>query len=178
MPHALYIFGDVNASGLGALGVNTQSFIIQIITFVIVFLVLKKFAFKPILKVMKERRELIESGVKLGEEMKKKNVELESEIAEKLSKARADADNIISSAQQDAREVIVTAEENAKQKVEQVTADAQDRIKRDTASARKQLEAELVGLISEATEAIIDEKIDAKKDASLIDRALKQRNAS
>lgn len=171
-------FGDVSASGLGALGVNWQSFIIQIITFVIVFLVLKRFAFKPILRIMSERKNLIDNGVTLGEQMKKKSVELENEIAEKLREARNQADTIIGSAQQDARELIASAETSAKEKVEQISAEAEERIKIQTAKARKDLEKEIVGLISEATEAIIEEKVDTKKDAELIDRALHQRSAS
>jgi F-type H+-transporting ATPase subunit b len=92
--------------------------------------------------------------------------------------ARTEADKIISAAQQDARELVLSAEESAKQKMEQISAEAQERIKRDTALARKQLEGELIGLISEATEAIIDEKVDAHKDAQLIDKALKHRGTA
>jgi len=178
MPIMPNVFGDVSSSGLGALGVNGGDFLIQIISFLIVFLLLKKFAFKPILKIMAERRKLIDSGVKLGEEMKKKSVELEAEISAKLHEARTEADKIINSAQQESRELVVSAEQNAKDKVEQISLEAQGRIKRDTAQARKQLEKELVGLISEATEAIIDEKVDAKKDAELIDKALRQRKTA
>lgn len=174
----LNTFGDVSSSGLGALGVNGGDFLIQIITFVIVLLILKKFAFKPILKIMDERRKLIDNGVKLGEQMKIKSAKLEDEISEKLREARASADKIISDAQQDARELVQSAEENAKQKVDQISAEAQERIKRETAQARKQLEGELVGLISEATEAIIDEKVDIKKDAELIDKALRNRGTA
>jgi len=54
-------------------------------------------------------------------------------------------------------------------------AEADSRIKQDTDRARRQLETELVGLVADATEAIIDEKIDARKDAGLIERALKGR---
>ena len=43
---------------------------------------------------------------------------------------------------------------------------------RDKKQMRKQLEQEVVSLISDATETIIGEKVDAKKDAALIDRAL------
>ena len=39
------------------------------------------------------------------------------------------------------------------------------------------LEKELVGLISDATEAIIEEKVDARKDAQIIERALKGQRA-
>ena len=178
MPVVFNNFSDVSSSGLGALGVNGGDFLIQIISFIIVFLILKRFAFKPILKVMADRRKLIESGVQLGDEMKKKSAELEEEISKKLHEARAEADKIISSAQQEGRELLLQAEEGAKSKVEQISKDAQERIKRDTAAARKELEKELVGLISEATEAIIEEKVDAKKDAELIDRALRQRKTA
>ncbi len=171
-------FSDVNQSGLGALGLNGQAFLIQIISFVIVFLILKKFAFKPILKIMADRRKLIDSGVQLGEEMKKKSAELEDEVAIKLREARSQADTIIDSAQQEARELVVAAEDDAKKKVEQISKEAQEKIQLETAKARKELEKEIVGLISEATEAIIDEKIDSKKDAALIDRVLRSRSTT
>jgi F-type H+-transporting ATPase subunit b len=171
-------FSDVNQSGLGALGVNVGSFITQIISFVIVFLILKRFAFKPILKIMDERRKTIDSGVNLGIDMKKKSAELEEEVADKLREARVKADSIIDSAQEEARGLVSSAEEDAKKKVDQISKEAQEKIKLETAKARKELEKEIVGLISEATEAIIDEKVDSKKDAELIDKVLHQRSAS
>ena len=137
MPQNISIFSDTSASGLGALGVNVHAFIIQIISFLIVLLILKKFAFKPILKVLEERKKLIESGVKLGHEMKKKSAELEDEISTKLHEARSKADNIINSAQQEARELVLSAEDSAKAKAEQINADAKEKIKRDTFLARK-----------------------------------------
>ena len=54
---------------------------------------------------------------------------------------------------------------------------ADQRIAAETQRARKQLQGELVALVSEATETIIGEKVDAKKDAQLIERALKEQQA-
>ncbi|HMH31250.1 MAG TPA: ATP synthase F0 subunit B, partial [Methylomirabilota bacterium] len=79
---------EASSSGLGALGVDGKAFIIQLITFLLVFLVLKRFAFKPILKVLNERRETIESGVKLGDEMRKERSKLDDEVEKKLHEAR------------------------------------------------------------------------------------------
>ena len=67
-------FGADTSSGIGALGVSASSFAIQLVTFVLAYLVLRKFAFKPILKVLEERRQTIESGVRLGEEMQKEKL--------------------------------------------------------------------------------------------------------
>ena len=50
-------------------------------------------------------------------------------------------------------------------------------IDENTKRSKKKLEKELVGLISEATEAIIGEKIDATKDSKIIDKVLKGESA-
>ncbi|MDL2362813.1 MAG: F0F1 ATP synthase subunit B [Patescibacteria group bacterium] len=166
-------FAESNSSGLGALGVDAHAFVIQLITFVLAYFVLRKYAFGPILKVLNERRETIESGVKLGEEMQKERAKLDDEVEEALQASRRKADGIIADAQDTAKQTVRAAEDKAKVKAQGVVAEAEDRIAQDTQRARKQLEKELVSLISDATEAIIDEKVDAKKDAQLIDRALK-----
>lgn len=167
-----------SSSGLGALGVDGSAFVIQLITFILAFLVLKRYAFKPIIKVLRERRETIENGVKLGEKMKQEEAKLAAKVDEALHEARKEADSIIATAQDSGRQAIREAEEKARAKAEGLVKEAESRITQETARARKQLEKEVVGLISDATEAIIDEKVDAKKDAALIERALKERQTA
>lgn len=167
-----------SSSGLGALGVDGQAFVIQLITFILAFLVLKRFAFKPILKVLNERRETIENGVKLGEKMKQEEAKLAAKVDDTLHKARQEADQIIATAQDSGREAVRESEEKARLKADGIVKEAESRIVQETARARKQLEQEVVGLISDTTEAIIHEKVDAKKDAALIERALKERQAA
>lgn len=162
-----------SSSGIGALGVDGKAFLIQLITFGLAFLVLQRYAFKPILKVMQQRRQTIESGVALGEEMKKKQTELDIKVAEVLQTARHDADAIIAEARNAAKLAGAELEAKAKKRADGLVAAAEDRIVQDTKRARQTLERELVSLVSDATETIIGEKVDAKKDAQLIDRALK-----
>jgi F-type H+-transporting ATPase subunit b len=168
---------DSSGSGLSALGVDGKAFIIQLITFVLVFLVLKRYAFKPILKTLNERRETIESGVKLGEQMRKEKAELAAQVEELLHKARQEADGIIAGAQDSGRQAIREAEDKARAKAAGILEAAEGRIQQDTARARQQLEKELVTLVAETTEVILEEKIDAKKDSQLIERTLKDRAA-
>lgn len=167
-----------SSSGIGALGVSGQAFVIQLITFVLAYLVLRKFAFGPIIKVLRERRETIEKGVKLGEQMQKAQEELEAKVDKTLHEAREQADGIIAGAQDSGRQAVAEAEEKARAKAESILKEAEDRIVQDTTRARQKLESEMVALISDATESIIHEKVDAKKDSELIDRALKERQAA
>ena len=165
---------ESGGSGLSALGVDAKAFIIQLITFVLVFFVLKKYAFKPILKILAERRETIEAGVALGEEMRREKSQTEQKMTDMLQEARKGADEIISNANDTGREAIKEAEEKAKLKADSIVEEAHRRIDQDAARVRKQLESELVGLVADATEAVIEEKVDAKKDEALIKRALKE----
>jgi F-type H+-transporting ATPase subunit b len=144
---------------------------------VLAYVVLRKFAFGPIIKVLNQRRETIESGVTLGEQMRKEKAEAEKAVAEKLQAARLQADGIVAEAEAAARETVRTAEEKAQEKAATIIEEGKVRGEQEVDRARKALESELVGLISEATEVIIGEKVDAKKDSALIDRALKESRA-
>lgn len=164
---------EQSSSGLGALGVDGTAFLIQLTTFLLAFWVLKRYAFKPILRVLNERREMIEDGVRLGEEMQKEQAKLEQKVDQELRAARVKADEVIASAEESGRQITAEAEKKAQTKAEGILKQAESRIEQDTARARQKLEKELVSLVADATEAIIDEKVDAKKDAQLIDKALK-----
>jgi F-type H+-transporting ATPase subunit b len=165
---------ESSSSGLGALGVDPKAFLIQLITFGLAYFVLRRYAFGPIIKTLHERREIIENGVKLGEQMQKEKAAFEAKMAELLQGARREADGIIGSAQETAKENIREAEDKARQKAQLILEEADRRIEQETARVRKQLEKELATLVAEATEAVIEEKVDAKKDAALIERALKE----
>jgi F-type H+-transporting ATPase subunit b len=170
---ALTQFAD-SSSGLASLGIDGKALIIQLVTFLLAFWVLQHWAFKPIVRLMEQRRKTIEDGVSLGEQMKKEKAELEAKVASELASARTKADGIVAAAEDAGRDAIREAEGKAHDKAEGIIAEANERTVQDVARARKQLESELVGLISDATEAIIDEKVDGQKDASLIDKALRE----
>ncbi len=160
-------------SGL-PLGLSGSAFLIQLVTFIFVFFLLKRFAFTPIVKLLDRRHKVIEEGVRHGLEMQKERERLEKETAKIIREARHDADAIIADAQKDGREIVREAEKSAHRKSETMLADAEARINEEAEQARRKLEREIVGLVSEATEAVVEEKIDARKDADLIDKAIKK----
>lgn len=163
------------ASPLAALGVDGKSFLFQIITFVLVFLILKKFAFKPITKLLAERRKTIDDGVKMGLRMEKEKAKFDSELTDVLRDARKEADKIIATGHKEAREIVRDAEKNAARKADSMMADAELRIAEESEKAKLKLEKDIVGLISEATEALVGKKVDPKADAEIIDKILRSR---
>jgi F-type H+-transporting ATPase subunit b len=161
-----------SSSGIGALGFSASSFFIQLITFILAYLVLRKWAFGPIIKILKERRDTIDQGVALGESMKKEQAELEARVDKEIEAARSKADDILADASQAAKDAIRRGEADAEAKAGVILNEAKDQTKQDMARAKRKLESEIVSLVADATEVITGEKVDAKKDADLIDRAL------
>ena len=173
---SLYFAAESTQASSGLpLGLSLQAFIIQLITFVLVFFLLKKFAFKPIVKIMDERHKVIEDGVRLGQKMEKEQAKLDEEKARIVREARHEADGIIATAHKEAREVARDAEKAAQVKADAVMADAELRIKEETDHARRKLEKEISELVGEATEAVVGEKVDNAKDKALIEKTVKER---
>ncbi len=175
MVNILFAVAEAQSTGIGALGISPSAFVIQLISFLIVFAMLRHYAFKPIGRLLEERRKTIDDGVKMGLRMEKEKAKLDQDVAAAMREARVEADKIISNAHKDARDVIREAEKLAAKKSEAMIVDAEARIEAETERAKLALENDIKGLISEATEAIVGEKIDLKKDGEIIDRILKKR---
>jgi len=80
---------------LSKFGVDWPHFIAQLILFLIVYFVLNRFAFGPLLKILDERRKRIEEGQLNAEKIKKQLAEAEIRYQEVLRKANDDAQNLL-----------------------------------------------------------------------------------
>ncbi len=163
-----------SSSGLGALGVSSSAFVIQLITFILGYLVLKKWAFKPIIKMLDERRQKIEQGVTLGDQLLKKEKDLEEKVSHELHNARIKADKIISDAEESAKNLVKKAEDDAVLKAENVLKEAKEKINSEAALMKQKLESDILTLIGDTSSAILKKKLDSSEDKILIEKTLKE----
>jgi F-type H+-transporting ATPase subunit b len=166
------LFASEQKEGIAVLGIDPKAILLQAGTFIILFLIIKKFALKGIVETLEKRRETIDKGVELGIEMEAEKAKFDESLQKMQQSARVEAEKIIAEAHQEAGAIIKAGEDAATQKVDGMLKDASARIEREMQTARQELQAEMLALVSEATEAIIEEKLDKTKDASLIQRAL------
>ena len=164
---------EAEASGFAALGFDPKAFIIQLVTFLLVFFILKRYVFGIIVNMLEKRRLTIEEGVKLTAKMTEEKAKLDREVSERRSAARKDADEILSASQQQASEILKAAEDAASKRTDSVMEEARKKIAEETKRARRELEKDMVELVIQATEAVSGEKLDAKKDSNLIVNSLK-----
>ncbi len=159
--------------GFAALGFDPKAFLIQLVTFLLVFYILKRFVFGRVVDMLEKRRQAIEDGVKLTQEAKAQAEKLEREVAEAHKQARVDAQKLLAQTRDQADDIIRSAEKSAVDKAENILTDAKKKIGEETDRARRALERETVDLVIQATEAVSGEKLDAQKDAALIKDALR-----
>lgn len=171
----LYILTSFGAEqevqGIGALGIDILAIVAQTATFLVLFFIIKKFALEKIIKTLEKRRTTIDDGVRLGREMEAEKEKLDEAVAKAMHDARLEADKVIAAARVESAEIIKAGEAATTRKTDALIADAHAKIDDDIAAARTSLEHDMRVLVAQATEVIIQEKLDAKKDESLIKRA-------
>lgn len=158
--------------GIAALGLNPWTILAQGVTFLVFFLLVKKFALSKIVDTLETRRKTIESSLDQAEELNKQNEEAEKRINSLLSDARKEAEEIVNKSREEAGATIAAAEKSAGDKAEKIIADGKLQIEAEVIKAREALKKETLGLVAQATEAVLGEAVDAKKSEALIKKAL------
>ena len=154
-------------------GIEWKLLIAQLINFFVLFFLLKRYAYKPILKMLEDRKDKIEKGLKDAEASQKKLVEIETKEKAVLTEARKQAQEIIAKAEEVAvknKEEIIVA---AKAQSEKILSDSAKKIETEKALMFQEVKKQVAELVIAATGKIIDEKIDAGKDKELIEKAIK-----
>lgn len=130
-------------------------FVMQTVILLILILLMRKFAWKPILNSLQEREEGIESAINLAEQARKEIAELKSANENLLKEARAERDNIVKDAKETATKMVEEAKNNAKVEAEKVLASARHTIELEKAAAISELRLHVASLSIEIAEKIV-----------------------
>lgn len=159
-------------SGLAALGIDPVAIILQSGTFVLLFVLVKRFALDKINHNLTRREKTIQEGLVNAQEAERALESADQKQAEILRQARAEADNILAQAHEQAGVIAAEAEQKAVERNERLLADARAQIAAELERAQTKLQAETLDLVAEATAAVLKQKIDSKADQRLISEAL------
>ncbi len=161
-------------TGIGALGINGQSLLFQIVNFLLLLVILRLFVYKPLLKMIEERRQMMAETVRNAEETKKVFEMAQHEKSEILSSAQQQAENIMMNSEKQAHQIINSAQETAKLQSERIIHEAQQSIKAEAKDAQDAIQKNIASFISKASGIVIQEKLDKKADQELIEDAIKK----
>ena len=145
-----------------------------LIAFLIVFFILRKFAWKPIIGSLKERENNINDAILSAEKVRKEMSELKSENEALLAKAREERSQMLREAKEMRDKIVADAHEQAKADMDKIVADAQAVIHQQKMAAITDLKNQVGNLVLEATEKVLRRELDNKQDQERYIRELAQ----
>lgn len=155
-------------------GWNPWLFLSQVISFLIVAFLLQRFAYKPILAVLEERRRKIEEGQLNAEKIKKELAEAEKRYQEILAKANADAQRMIDEARESAAHLSERKQQEAIAAAEQIIAKAREAAALEHDRTMESLKHELGRLVVETTAKVTDKVLTPEDQRRLQEEAARQ----
>lgn len=135
-----------------------------LIAFIIVFLILKKFAWKPILKSLKEREIGIAESLASAERVKAEMAQLQSENEALLAKAREERALLLKEARETRDKMINEAKEQAKLEGNRMIADAQQAIQQQKMAAITDVKNQIGNLVIEVAEKVLRRELNNPKE--------------
>ena len=142
---------DVVRQTADMFGWNWKLFLSQVISFGIVAFLLQRFAYKPILAVLEERRRKIEEGQINAEKIKKELAEAEKRYQEIVAKANADGQKMIDEARESAAHLSERKQQEAITAAEQIIAKAREAAAIEHERTMESLKRELGRLVVDTT---------------------------
>jgi len=140
------------------------------LVFCILFFLLAKFAWKPILNSVKEREKSIEDALNSAEDAKIQMAALKSDNEELLNKARSERDLLLKEAREMKDKIISESKTVANQEAEKILTSARESIQHEKIAAIADLKSQVAALSVEIAEKILKEELSSEdKQKAIID---------
>lgn len=158
---------------LAKLGVDWKLLLAQAVNFAVLFWVLRRFAYQPMLDFLEKRAARIEQGLKDAEAAGAKLAEMEVKEKAVLSEARTEAKAIIMAAEESAKKRDAERALETEAKAKRLLEEATEKIREEKDKAMASAKAEIGELVMLSVEKILREKVDATKDKELLEKIVK-----
>jgi F-type H+-transporting ATPase subunit b len=167
-------FTDTLRDTAETFGWNWQLFLSQVISFCIVAFLLVRFAYKPILAVLEERRRKIQEGQLNAEKIKKELADAEKRYQEILAKANADAQRMIDEARQSSAHLAERKEQEAIAAAEQILSKAREASAIEHERTMADLKREIGRLVVDTTAKVTGKVLTSEDQRRLQEEAARQ----
>ena len=153
-------------------------FLWTILIFLVLLVLLAKFAWKPLLALLDRREEMIRQSLDDADKAKQELQRLQQESKEILSKARVEAQSILAKSRFEAEKLKGELRQEAKGQADSILRDAEKQIQVETEKAIAVIKNEVVDLSLLVASKLIKKNLSKEDNQSLIEESLKQVESS
>ncbi|MDA9360331.1 F0F1 ATP synthase subunit B [Flavobacteriaceae bacterium] len=147
----------------------------QTLLFVALLLLLKKFAWKPILDAVNERETSIKDSLSAAEKARDDMEAVQADNKRILKEARAERDALLAEAKTASAQIVNQAKEDAKAAADKITAQAQETIQNEKIAAINELKGQVASLSIDIAEKVIQTELkDKATQEQLVSQLVKE----
>jgi len=173
---ALASLADTAQGIVDTFGIDWPMLIAQAINFLIVALVIWKFAFKNILSTIKEREQQISDSLKNADRIKLELEETEKQQQETLQEASIAAKKTISSAQEQAKALIEAQKEDARKQAEEIITKAKLAMEQERERVLREAREEIASLVVLTTSKVLSKDLTEEEKQRFSSKAAEELN--
>lgn len=133
-----------------------------LVVFLVIVFLLKKLAWKPILKAIKDREDSIEEALKAAEKARSEMSQLQSGIAEAKKEAAAERERIMKEANEMKSSILDQAKKDAQADAQRIVTEAREAIQKEKAAAMSDIKSQVAALSLEIAEKVLAKKFEDK----------------
>ena len=152
-------------------GIQPTLLVAQIVNFLIILFLLKKFFYKPIIKLLDDRKKKIEESLKNAELIEERLQQTEEKSTQIIEESRRNSQNLISESKKEADRILAQAAIEARKSTEQTILDAQTQINLQKVEMKKELEKETLSLVVAVVNKVLGRTVSPKEKQVLTSRA-------
>lgn len=150
------------------------NFLFMLINLVIFFLLMKRFLFKPIMKVMDKRKEMIDNQFNDAENANNEALELKKQYEEKIESINEESESIISDAKENAKAEYAKIINKAEADAEKLKAAAKKQAEAECENERRMAREDIANLAMEAAAKVIGANVSAETNSGIFDEFLNE----
>ena len=160
--------------GFASLGVNLPLLVAFVINFIVLFVLLRLFLYKPVMKMLDERAKRTKDAMELAEATKKEFEQAKVEVKKQIEKGRQEAQAILTQAMQVGERLKEDSRQEAQKQAQAIVDRTRAELEVERDKIVGDLRREFVDISISAAEKVIKETLDKEKHRKLIEETLRE----
>ena len=156
------------------LGISLPTLITQVVTFVILLVLLRLVAYKPIMRMLDERSRKVKESLEQAEAVKAESAKAEEELKQQLAQASREGQERIERSIKAGEDIKQKAQEDARKEADGLIVRARAEIQLERDEAVDGVRREFADLTVLAAGKVIEKTLDKKEHRELIDKVLEE----
>ncbi len=160
--------------GFASLGVNLPLLVVFVINFIVLFVLLRLFLYKPVLKMLDERAKRTAEAMEQAEATKKEYEQARVEVQKQIEKGRQEGQAFIAQAMQVGERLKEESRQEAQKQAQVIVDRTRTELEAERDKIVGDLRREFVDISISAAEKVIKETLDKEKHRKLIEETLRE----